>query len=251
MYRDLGTPPPRRHQLVVTVAALAMLAAASGAAGQSLRGGAGSLDLQNDQASRHGFTFSHDAEEVLAEVERGSLVAVTSSPELTLKEVSFPYARPAVRDFVELLAEKHLSACGDPLVVTSLTRPRTRQPSNASRRSVHPAGMAMDLRRPWNRSCRTWLEVTLLSLEAAGVLDATLEWNPAHYHVALFPREYRDRGEEMLRLGKQTHYRVGRGDTLWKIAARLDTTVDSVKQANGLRSNRIYIDQVLQVPTGE
>jgi nucleoid-associated protein YgaU len=108
--------------------------------------------------------------------------------------------------------------------------------------------MAMDLIRSWDRSCRSWLELTLLTLEANNVLDAMLESSPPHFHVALFPSEYRRIGVEILEKGEQTHYEVARGDTLWKIAKRHQTDVFSVKQINGLRSSRIYIGQVLRLP---
>ncbi|ADU96327.1 Peptidase M23 [Thermovibrio ammonificans HB-1] len=43
-------------------------------------------------------------------------------------------------------------------------------------------------------------------------------------------------------------YRVKRGDTLGKIAARFHTTVRELKKINRLRSNRIYVGQRLKVP---
>src|SRR5690606_40092741 len=87
-------------------------------------------------------------------------------------------------------SDLYQAACGEKLVVTSLVRPTTRQPRNAADRSVHPTGMAMDLRRSNKASCRRWLERVLLQLEARGVLEATRENRPPHYHVALFPRPY-------------------------------------------------------------
>jgi len=48
----------------------------------------------------------------------------------------------------------------------------------------------VDLRIPRSAANRRWLERTLLSLEDRIVLDATRERYPAHYHVAVFPREY-------------------------------------------------------------
>src|SRR5690606_40865182 len=36
-----------------------------------------------------------------------------------------------------------------------------------------------------------WVESTLLMLEKEGVLEATHERRPPHYHVALFPRHYK------------------------------------------------------------
>ena len=75
-------------------------------------------------------------------------------------------------------------------MVTSLTRPLSRQPRNASSRSVHPTGMALDVRRSNSRSCRSWLESVLLSLEGSGVLEATRESYPPHYHIAVYPQPY-------------------------------------------------------------
>ena len=80
------------------------------------------------------------------------------------------------------------------------------------------------------------------------VLDAMLEWHPQHFHVALFPSQYRQHGSEILESGERTHYQVTRGDTLWKIAKRHNTDVLAVKEMNGLRSSRIYEGQVLRLP---
>ena len=110
--------------------------------------------------------------------------------ELATEEVSFPYARPEVKTFVERLSEQYRAACGERLVVTSLTRPITRQPPNASVISVHPTGMAADLRRSDSPGCRQWLETVLLDLEGKGVIEATREQYPPHYHVAVFPNPY-------------------------------------------------------------
>lgn len=216
---------------------------------QSLRVSSASMDLQNQQAVLHGFSFARTPDDVETLVDSGALVPVFGNGDFEIKEgVSFPYARPEVREFVRLLGEGYYRACEEPLVVTSLTRPQTRQPRNASKRSVHPAGMAIDLRRAWSRKCRSWLETTLLTLEINGVIDAMLESRPPHYHIALFPRPWREYGREILSRGDQTHYEVSRGDTLWKIAKRHNTDVYSVKQINGLRSDSIYVGQVLRLP---
>ena len=44
-------------------------------------------------------------------------------------------------------------------------------------------------------------------------------------------------------------YRVRRGDNLWRIARAYQTTVGSIKRANGLASNEIYPGMSLMVPT--
>jgi hypothetical protein len=154
---------------------------------QSLRGSAASLDRQNEQASLHGFSYLRTPAEVRNFVEQGHLVPVTPNRDFDLHQVSFPYARPAVQVFIERLANQYRSACGEKLVVTSLTRPISNQPANASSRSVHPTGMALDLRRPANARCRSWLESTLLTIESEGVIEAIYERNPPHYHVTVFP----------------------------------------------------------------
>lgn len=236
---------------VAALLAIGALCLGSMVEAQSLRVSGSSMDLQNQQASRHGYTFARTPEEVIELVAAGKLIPISSSDDFVLKEdLSFPFARLEVVDFLDRLGEGYREACGEQLVVTSLTRPKTRQPRHASKRSVHPTGMAMDLRRSWNRNCRGWLEVRLLSLEANGVLDAMVEWNPPHYHVALFPNQYRNRGMGILASGEATHYEVSRGDTLWKIAKRHNTDVYSVKAINDLRSNQIYIGQVLKLPAG-
>ncbi len=224
------------------------------AAAQSLRGSMASMQRQNAEARRHNFTFLASRGQVRHFVDQGYLVPVAGNADFRLKEVSFPYARPEVKEFVERLASQYRSACGEQLVVTSLTRPKSHQPPNASRISVHPTGMALDLRRPWNRNCRRWIEGVLLTLEGRGLLEATYEW-PPHYHVALFPRQYSAYLQGLAGRPAEgefeiTSYRVSPGDTLWKIARRHRTTVEQVKRGNGLRSNRIYPGQVLKVPAG-
>jgi nucleoid-associated protein YgaU len=112
---------------------------------------------------------------------------------------------------------------------------------------MHPTGMAIDLRRSWKYSCRRWLESTLLYLESRDVLEAARERRPPHYHVAVFPKAYAtyvaNRGNE-----KRNEYFVVRGDTLYSIARRHSTTVGLVKQANGMRGDRIYPGQMLKLP---
>ena len=247
-------PNPLHHRwrlsMLVAIGVMTLLHPVAGQA-QSLRGSAISLDRQNLEAQRHGLEFVDDTAELDRLVAAGRLVPVHANEDLQLKEDSYPFTRPAVRDFILELAKGYRATCNEQLVVTSLTRPRNRQPRNAARQSVHPAGMAMDLRRTWNRSCRSWLEGTLLTLESVGILDATLESNPIHYHVAVYPWRYREHGAESLVNGRPSLYLVNRGDTLSKIARRTKTSIEEVKQVNGLSSSRIYAGQVLRLPTAE
>ena len=128
-----------------------------------------------------------------------------------------------------------------------------RQPRNASPRSVHPTGMALDLRVPGPK-CRGWLERVLLQLEGSGVLEVSLERRPPHYHVALFPQQYAAYVERITRASTQQYvagggrYRVRAGDSLWEIARRHETTVTRLRSANNLNGSRIYPGQVLTLP---
>lgn len=45
-------------------------------------------------------------------------------------------------------------------------------------------------------------------------------------------------------------YMVKKGDTLYKIAKDYNTTVESLSRLNGLKSNTIYIGQLLKIPDG-
>jgi hypothetical protein len=167
-----------------------LMVAASPIAAQSLKGSTAAMQRQHRVARQHDYTFIRTASQAKRFASLGLLVRFTSNESYGLAGVSFPYARPALRTFVQRLAEQYKSACGERLIITSLTRPLSDQPSNSSELSVHPAGMAVDLRASRSSSCRRWLERTLLSLEKQGLLDATRERFPAHYHVALFPTPY-------------------------------------------------------------
>lgn len=48
-----------------------------------------------------------------------------------------------------------------------------------------------------------------------------------------------------------SNYRVQRGDTLGGIAQRFHTSVSALKQRNKLRSNKIVVGQVLEIPSTE
>ena len=213
---------------------------------QSLRGSSASMQRQNQAAQDYGYSFLKTSQAVHQFVDAGYLVAVPASPTMELHNVSYPFARPAVKLFLERLSAQHFAACGEKLTVTSLTRPIEKQPANASEASVHPTGMALDLRIPRVGKCRSWLESTLLSLEGTGVLDVTRERYPPHYHVALFTKHYESYVARLA--GQGSDYTVRRGDTLSTIARRSGLTITQLQAANGLRGDMIRVGQVLQIP---
>jgi LysM repeat protein len=265
--RALSGPSATLLTCVAACMAGIVVLPAAQADAQTLRGGTESLDRQNHQAQAHNFTYLATPADVRRYVEQGHLVPVVANRDFDVHNVSFPYARPEVRLFIERLASQYRAACGEKLVVTSLTRPQSNQPWNASSRSVHPTGMAIDLRRSQKASCRNWLESTLLSLEGQGLLEAIYERNPPHYHVSVYPRPYaqyvaRITGNERVVAQAATqaassdtrleldfvNHRVARGETLSRIATRYSVAVSRLRSENNLRGDRINAGQTLRVP---
>ena len=169
-----------------------VLAAVAGMAAVdvSLRGSPESMRRQHAVAEQRGLPAAESREDMERMEREGALVAVAGGEDYEIASWVNPYAIPEVRLFVERLGRQYREACGETLVVTSLTRPLDEQPPNAHALSVHPAGMAADFRIPRNPACREWIEAAFLNLERQGVIDATRERSPPHYHVAIFPEAY-------------------------------------------------------------
>lgn len=181
----------KRTSLLTALVSLLLATPAFGLGGASLKGSPTSMVRQNQVAKANDFSFLRSASQVDRFVAEGYLVAVESNESLRVNDgVSYPVARPEMKVFLERLAKQYREGCGEQLVVTSLVRPTSEQPRNSHPLSVHPAGMAADLRISSTQSCRAWLESTLLSLEAKELLDVTRERHPPHYHIALFPDKY-------------------------------------------------------------
>ena len=141
---------------VPTLISLTLAATPPALRSQSLAGSHDSMLRQNLVAQQHDYSYLRTPADVRLAVEDGTLVPISGNDDFQLAtdEVSFQYARPEVKVFLEQLSEGYHAECGEPLVVTSLTRPITRQPRNASPISVHPTGMAVDMRRSDRRGCR-------------------------------------------------------------------------------------------------
>ncbi len=238
---------------------IVMLAFGSVVEAQSLTGSRLSMNRQVEQAKRNDFTRLKNGTEVKKFVDAGRLVKVTGNSNYRVNKVSFPFARPETKLFIERLSAQAPDACGK-LVVTSLTRPTSRQPRNASPRSVHPTGMAFDLRVPQSATCRSWLDRTFLSLENKRVIEATREKRPVHYHLSVDPQKYRSH----LKLPVQKSsppkakkpatkpsrtYTVRKGETLLGIANRHNTTLTKLQTLNNLRGNTIRAGQRLKIPS--
>lgn len=179
------------HRSVRAAVLLASAVAPLGVAhADGLSGSPSSMVHQHQIAVDEDYSFLRTPKDVEKLATAGALVRISDDANFILSKVSYPYARPEVRDFVERFAARYHQATGSPLVVTSLTRPASTQPRNAHKLSVHPAGMAVDLRVPADSAGRAFMEASLLAMEKAGVLDVTRERSPAHYHIAVFAEAY-------------------------------------------------------------
>lgn len=190
---------------IVVVALVLMLTGVSAARGgdmnvpTTLKGSPSSVARQNQIAKQEGFEFVKTPAEVDELIAAGDLVVLSGNKDYSVNDgVSFPVARPEMRLFIERLAAQYREATGEKLVITSLTRPTSQQPRNSHPLSVHPTGIAVDLRISQRTRSRQWLESVLLKLERRGLLDVTRERWPPHYHVALFPESYTDHVEELI-----------------------------------------------------
>lgn len=215
----------RRSFLWSLVAAATPIVAAR--AGE-LDGSPASMEAQHEVAVEADYSFLRKPADVEHLVELGRLVELEGNREYSLSNVSFPYARQEIQAFVESVAADYHDEFGFKLVVTSLTRPLALQPSNAHELSVHPAGMAVDLRVPAAESRKSWLESRLLALEDAGAIDVTREWHPSHYHVAVFGDKYLPIAEQEKEL--RTERRVQA--QLARIAAIVEQGTRPVQDSN-------------------
>jgi hypothetical protein len=178
-------PRPSLRRAVGRAAAAALALAPAAVGGQTRRGSPTAVERAHRYAIRQGLAFRASRRDVERAVSRGHYVSLRSTRTYRLKGVTMPYVLPATRSFVQAFAGDYRRACGEQLVITSAMRSASRLLPNSTPLSVHPTGMAVDLRAPRGR-CRTWLRSSLLRLERRGVLDATEERFPAHFHVVVF-----------------------------------------------------------------
>lgn len=173
---------------VATIGASLALAAIlpSVARAQTLRGSQDAVDETYDYARGRGLTFHRTGRTVRRAAAGGTFVRLSGNADYRVKGVTYPYVLPATRTFVSRLAREYRDVCREPMTVTSAVRPSTRQPRNSVEKSVHPTGIAIDLRKPKKRDCRDWLRERLLELESDGMIEATEEFRPPHFHVVVY-----------------------------------------------------------------
>jgi hypothetical protein len=176
------------HRLIRAVLFAYLLSPAFGAglAAQSLRGSQESVDHLYLVARASGLQFHATVRSAKRAVAAGEFVPLSGNADYAPKSsMSLPYATPEVRAYIEHLSAEYHAACGERLVVTSALRPMSRRPRNGSFKSVHPTGIAVDVRKPKRRLCRDWLRQLLLQHEREGTIEATEEFRPPHFHIVV------------------------------------------------------------------
>jgi hypothetical protein len=256
----------RYNRIAAPVAvAAALCLAAAGTQAQTLRGSRTSVERMYGQARSQDLTFYRTGRGVRSAAADGELVRLRGNDDYRVADASFPYALATTRTFVQRLASQYHDYCGEKLVVTSATRPRSLHLRNSVAESVHPSGMAVDIRKPTRGRCLRWLRQRLLDVEGEGVIDATEEHHPPHFHVAVFPQQYRryvdarsdgESGSSRRRSRESSSsssarvtYRVREGDSLWTIARKHGVSVGRIKEANGMSSSRLSVGQRIVIPS--
>lgn len=267
------------HRPIISAAAAATFAVvlAASASAQSLRGSPASVDLMYTSARDIDLAFLETPTAIYQAAVDGDLKLISITDDLDLGGATFPFVLPNTLRFADSLATAYHAACGERIVVTSGARPIDEQPRNASPKSVHPTGMAVDFRKPSNPVCLTWLRTNLVVLEDRHVVEATEEHHPAHFHVAVL---HQSAEHPRIALNAATSastpaatpaskaatapatattgsangevadvhtYTVRAGDNLWTIARRSGSTSDALEKLNGLHSSRIHVGQVLKL----
>ena len=244
----------RSHAIPLAVLLACAALVPPSAPAQSLRGSNSSINRMYFHAVDHGMYFYKTGSGLRKAAGSGRFVRLSTTANYRVVGASYPYVQESARLFVERLGRQYRQACGERLVVTSGARPQSMRLANSVDRSVHPTGMAVDLRKPARASCRTWLRNILLKLEGEGVVEATEEYSPPHFHVAVFPAPYtryvsRMNGSPAYAINSPSNeYRVRSGDSLWGIARRHSTNVETLKSANRLGSSSLKIGQILVIP---
>jgi LysM repeat protein len=261
----------RRGAVLLAAATAALLALApsvhaqrAGRQPESLRGSKASVEKMYDFAQRYRYPFYLTPTTLDDAIAKGKLVPLTGDENYELtRGVGFSYSTAEAREFITQFAPQYLAACGVPLTVTSAARPMSRQPRNANPHSVHPTGIAVDIRRPYPGPCLTWVRNALAQLEARGYVEATEEHHPVHLHIAVlrapgsrFTLPDLTNGVRVARqptapptvtatangdvsLAAATSdwaqtrvYTVRDGDTLWDVAQKTGVSVNALARAN-------------------
>ena len=143
-----------------------------------------SSEVQHNYAQLKQLSFLQTEADYYNRIQSGNLVLLQGPYIYSIARR--PYVLPSTYRFVERLSVEYSTAGCGRLTITSASRLVSERPRNGSVFSVHPAGMAVDVRvNGISIDCETWLNAYLLEKEMIGEVDATREYRPPHYHLVV------------------------------------------------------------------
>jgi hypothetical protein len=208
-----------------------------GAWANMLNGGKQARDEAAAEAIRQGILSAADKAEMLKFINEGRLVPIETGEFFVVEKMEhgYPYVLPETRDFLRRLGVFWLEHCNERLVITSALRPKN-SPVNSIDNTVHPTGMAVDIRNyHLSRHCRDWVESKKRWFESAGIIQATKEHRHPHYHLVVYPEQFRSFQSGANQVDGAI-YRVRSGDTLGVIAKRFGSSINKLVTLNHLDS---------------
>jgi hypothetical protein len=230
---------PMMFRALALAVLISTAAAGAVANAQTLRGSPSSVDLMYSTAHTRDLQFFGSPADIYEAAKVGSLKMISMTEDLELDKVGWPFVLPNTLRFADSLATQYHAGCGERIVVTSGARPLDQQPRNASPKSVHPTGMAIDFRKPRTPACLAWMRKSLVALEDAGVVEATEEKHPAHFHVAV------------LRQNTERHIQMAAGDVAPTVKADAKPKVKATsnkKPRRGSKRSKVPKGQTVASP---
>lgn len=153
----------------------------------SFRGGElTTSERQFEYAKAHEIPFMDSEVEYQRNVRSGYFVLL-SHPDITIS-ARRKYVLPQTANFIYRVAHQFRKAGCNRLHINGAGRLTTERPKNGSVHSVHPVGMALDLKViNLSKNCHTILWNILHEYEAGQEADSTRELHPEHFHVVVIP----------------------------------------------------------------
>ena len=144
-----------------------------------------SIGYQYLYALAHEIPFLETPKAVDEAFARGELMDLRENPNLRFYKVSYYYVKPSTKIWLDKFEFESRPVCGDELWVTSAMRPVNMKLWNSSPISVHPTGMAVDLRIPKRNDCYKWFLSHFDRDKKLGLIDYIIEKVEPNFHVAV------------------------------------------------------------------
>jgi hypothetical protein len=179
------------------------IVATCASAAASLKGSRPSQERQGEEAYASDLSYIENDAALERMKRAGYLVPIPVGKSLVVDERLEPkwhFIRPWTAKFLAEISSDFYAKFGRPLQVNSAVRTLERQKElrrsngnaaalHGKRRSSHPTGAAIDLAKiGYSTEELKWVAERLLSLEKAGMIEATSERRQAVFHIMVFKK---------------------------------------------------------------